>query len=114
VLPAAHAAKAVEAKAGDAKVTAAELAASTPEQVAADPAQAWTRFLAHADLGDAYDRHDALDAVGYTLASVDADACHAHGDALREAVRRVPVSIALHQAALLCAEAVGDEALADR
>ena len=113
-LLAAHAAKAVEAKAGDAKVTAAELAASTPEQVAADPAQAWTRFLAHADLGDAYDRHDALDAVGYTLASVDADACRAHGDALREAVRRVPVSIALHQAALLCAEAVGDEALADR
>lgn len=116
-LPAARAAKTVEAKAGDANAAAAReaaQAASTPGQVAADPAQAWTRFLAHADLGDAYERYDAMDAVGYTLASVDADACRSHGDALRESVRQVPVSIALHRAALLCAEAVGDEAQADR
>lgn len=117
-LPVAQAAKAGDAKAADAAAAAAAreraLAASTPEQVAADPAQAWTRFLAHGELGDAYERYGAMDAVGYTLADVDADACRAHGDALREAVRQVPVSIALHRAALLCAEAVGDEAQAER
>lgn len=116
-LPVARAAKTVEAKAGDANAAAAReraLAASTPEQVAADPAQVWTRFLAHGELRDAYKRYDAIDAVGYTLASVDADACRAHGDALREAVQQVPISITLHRAALLCAEAVGDEAQADR
>lgn len=121
-LPVARAATAdvtrADAKAGDAvsAATAREraLAASTPEQVAADPAQAWTRFLTHAELGDAYARLDVMETVGYTLATVDADACRAHGDALRDAVRRVPISIALHRTALLCAEALGDERDAER
>ncbi|MGN6154103.1 MAG: hypothetical protein ACTHOH_19195, partial [Lysobacteraceae bacterium] len=121
-LPVAQAATAdvarADAKAVDAaSATAAReraLAASTPEQVAADPAQAWTRFLAHGELGDAYERLDVMETVGYTLATVDADACRAHGDALREAVRQVPIGIALHRAALLCAEALGDEAEAER
>ena len=109
-LPVAQAADAASATAARERA----LAASTPEQVAADPAQAWTRFLAHGELGDAYERHDAMDAVGYALASVDADGCRTHGAALREAVRQVPIGIALHRAALLCAEALGDEAEAER
>lgn len=115
--PVARAATADGAKEGKAKSAAAReraLAASTPEQVAADPAQAWTRFLAHGELADAYDRYGAMDAVGYALASVDADACRSHGDALREAVRQLPISIAMHRAALLCAEALGDDAQAER
>lgn len=117
-LPVAQAAKTGGAKGGDATSAAAAreraLVASTPEQVAADPAQAWTRFLAHGELGDAYERYDAMDAVGYTLASVDAEACRAHGDALREAVKQLPISIAMHRTALLCAEALGDEVQAER
>lgn len=94
--------------------TKAATGAATLEEVTADPARVWTRFLAEADLGPAYGHYDAIDAVGYTHIAVDADGCRDHAAELRAAVAAVPVSIALHRAAMMCAEAVGDAAMADR
>lgn len=88
--------------------------AATLEEVTADPDRVWKRFLAEAELGAVYDRYDAIDAVGYTGAAVDADACRDHAQALRDAVIAAPVSIALHRVAMLCADAVGDASMAER
>ena len=88
--------------------------AATAEQVAADPAGVWARFRADAEFGAAFDAFDMMETVGYDFASVDAEKCGEHAAALREAVEAVPVSIALHRAALMCAEAVGDAATAER
>jgi tetratricopeptide (TPR) repeat protein len=88
--------------------------AASPEEVAADPGRVWARFLAVAELKATYERFDALDKVGYDHAAVDADACRDHAVELRDAVIAVPVSIALHRAAMLCADALGDAAMAER
>lgn len=88
--------------------------AATAEQVAADPAGVWTRFRASAEFGAAFKAFDVIEAVGHDFASVDAGKCREHAAALREAVEAVPVSIALHRVALMCAEAVGDAAAAER
>jgi TPR repeat protein len=98
------------------KTTGAKAAAgaATPEEVAADPQRVWTRFLAEAELGAAYAPYDVVDAVGYDGNAVDADACREQARTLREAVVAVPVSIAIHRVAMLCAEATGDEAAAER
>lgn len=88
--------------------------AATAEQVAADPAGVWARFRADAEFGAAFDAFDLMEMVGYDYASVDAEKCGEHAAALRAAVEAVPVSIALHRAALMCAEAVGDAATAER
>lgn len=87
--------------------------AATPDQVAADPAGVWTRFLANAKLGEAYAGYDLMDEVGYTHDAVDADACRDRAARLREAVAAVPVSVALHRVAMMCADAIGDEAWAE-
>ncbi|MES2672093.1 MAG: tetratricopeptide repeat protein [Pseudomonadota bacterium] len=88
--------------------------AASPEEVAADPGGVWTRFLAVAELNATYERFDALEKVGYDHAAVDADACREHAVELRDAAIAVPVSIALHRAAMLCADALGDAAMAER
>jgi hypothetical protein len=100
----------------DTKTTGAKAStgAATPEEVVADPQRVWTRFLAEAELGAAYERYDVVDAVGYDGKSVQADACRDQAQTLREAVVAVPVSIAVHRVAMLCAEATGDDAAADR
>ena len=87
---------------------------ATPEQVAADPAAVWTRFLAEAELGTAFAHFDAMDAVGYNLAAVDADACRDQAAQLRAAVEALPVSISMHRVAMMCADAIGDRAGAER
>lgn len=92
----------------------ANAGAATLEEVAADPERVWARFLAEAKLGVTYAHYDVLDAVGYTYTAVDADLCREQDKALREAVRAVPVSIAIHRAAMLCAEATGDASTAER
>lgn len=88
--------------------------AATAEQVAADPAGVWTRFRAGAEFAATFQAFDVIETVGYDYASVDAAKCREHATALREAVEAVPVSIALHRVALMCAEAVGDAATAER
>lgn len=88
--------------------------AASPEEVAADPGRVWARFLAVAELNATYERFDALDKVGYDHAAVDADACREQAVELRDAAIAVPVSIALHRAAMLCADALGDADMAER
>jgi TPR repeat protein len=55
-----------------------------------------------------------MDEVGYNHEAVDADACRDRAGRLREAVAAVPVSVALHRVAMMCADAIGDEAWAER
>ena len=88
--------------------------AASPEEVAADPGRVWTRFLAVAELNATYARFDTLDKIGYDHTAVDADACREHAVELRDAAIAVPVSVALHRAAMLCADALGDAAMAER
>ncbi|MCC8364136.1 hypothetical protein LK996_13745 [Lysobacter sp. A6] len=88
--------------------------AAAPD-VARDPAAAWDHFLANADGSKGiFDAYNVMDDVGYSDNEVDADACRTHAAAVRGAVERVPVSIALHRTAMLCADATGDQATAER
>lgn len=80
----------------------------------ADPGGAWTRFLASADIQTSFAAYSVLNDLPYTHVAVDADGCATHREALSASVRTVPISIALHRAAMLCAEALGDEAAAER
>lgn len=89
-------------------------AIATPEEVAADPAGVWARFMARADLETAYDAFDVLDAIGATAEGVDPALCRDQASALRDAVKAAPISIAVHREALRCAEATGDDATAER
>lgn len=81
--------------------------------VIAAPETAWDRFLSDPAYGDAYDAYDVLGEVGYTLLEVDAAACVDRRAALETAVLQAPVSIALHRARMLCAEAVDDDVVAE-
>ncbi|MDN5781572.1 MAG: hypothetical protein L0H23_06050, partial [Luteimonas sp.] len=82
-----------------------------------DATATWQQLLETAGTDGAQSPYEALDlmaAVGYDEHSVDADACRARRDELTKAVDLAPVSIALRHTALLCAQALGDAALAAR
>lgn len=85
----------------------------TTQQVAADPAKAWERFLVEARVKPVHEAYAVLDQVGYDLKTVKADECKAQSKALADAVEAAPVSIAVRHAAMLCSEAVSDEAGAE-
>lgn len=89
-------------------------AIATSEEVAADPAGVWAKFMEEADIETAFDAFDVLDAIGATAEGVDAGLCRDQAAALRDAVKVAPVSIAVHREALRCAEATGDSATAER
>lgn len=93
-------------------------AAATPQVIDADPAKdvagAWDAFLEKARFDPSYTAYEVLSAVGYGAEGVNADACADQRAALAASVRAVPVSIAIRRAEMLCAEAVGDEAGAER
>lgn len=80
----------------------------------ADVEGQWQDLLAKGSLDDINAAVDAMDAVGYELTSVDKDKCKSGRTALERAQRQVPVSLAVQRAALLCAEATGDHAAAER
>ena len=82
--------------------------------VARDPAAAWEHFLATGDSLKALGAYAVLEQVGYADDRVDAKACGEHAAAMRESLQAAPVSVALHRAAMLCAEAGGDPAGAER
>lgn len=83
--------------------------AAMPARAATPDASAiWRDFLAHGALDTVYAGYDVLDAIGYDLDQVDADACRKQAGALADGLRKAPPSIALHHAALLCARATGD------
>lgn len=92
---------------------AAALAAA-PARAAFDAAAAWRGFLGATSYSDTNSAYGALTQVGYVVDSVDAAACREHAGALESAARTVPVGLALRHAQLLCAEAAGDGAAADR
>lgn len=74
----------------------------------------WQTFLAKGSLDDVNAAVDAMDAVGYALTSVDKDKCKSGRAGLERAQRQVPLSVAVQRAVLLCAEAAGDNAAAER
>lgn len=83
--------------------------AATPARAQAPDADAlWRDFLAHGSADTVYDGYDVLDDLGYDLDQVDAEGCRKQASALADGLRKAPVSIALHHAALLCARATGD------
>ncbi|PNS07369.1 tetratricopeptide repeat protein [Solilutibacter silvestris] len=92
-------------------VTAAPVALA---QVAGKaPEQAWSWFLSNASSEDVSDLYSALGDSGYVRSRVTTETC-AKGEAgLKRAAVKVPVSLALHRALQLCAEARGDKVAAD-
>lgn len=79
-----------------------------------DVARMWEAFLAKATPDDVNTALDVVGAVDYGLTSVDADKCRANAKALARAQELVPVSMVVQRTALLCAEAIGDDAAAER
>ena len=89
---------------------AAVLLAMAPRAHAAFDAQKeWSAFLAGSTTYDQVNEaFHALGEVHYNVESVDAAACGGARATLDAALQRVPVSLALHHAAMLCAEALHD------
>jgi TPR repeat protein len=92
----------------------AQDAASRPATVLSDPVAIWDRFLKHGSYAEAYSAYEVLGEVGYDLNSVDPERCREQRAQLDKAIALAPVSIALQRAGMLCAEAVGDDAGAER
>jgi TPR repeat protein len=96
-------------------MVACQASADTPApDVATDAKGAWAHFLGHATLEAAYGAYDVLDKVGYTEDGVVPSQCKDHAGALKQSLAAAPVSVVLHRAAMLCADATGDEAGAER
>jgi TPR repeat protein len=79
-----------------------------------DPAVVWDQFLSHAELETAYAGFAVLAKVHYDDNTVDATSCSRESASLAAAVAAAPVSIAIRRAAYLCADATGDNALAEQ
>jgi TPR repeat protein len=93
-------------------LAAAPVFAQDPANI--DVAGMWDTFLAKATPDDVNTALDALGAVDYGLATVDAGKCRDKASEIARAQVLAPVSIAVQRAALLCAEATGDHAAAER
>lgn len=78
-----------------------------------DAAAAWTRYLAEGTFRETNAAYDTLARVGYDGTQVQPDRCRTAATDLDDAVRRVPVGLAVRHAKMLCAEATGDAARAD-
>ena len=103
-----------DAQDDNAKPPAPAPAIATAQDVAKDPAAVWARFFQRADLDSAYAKYDVLDRINPGADSANADDCRAALPQLKSAVEAVPVSIAIRRVAMLCAEALGDNAWAER
>ena len=90
--------------------------AATPAapDVVKDPKGAWAHFLAHGDSADVVKALSVRNAIGYSMTDADPAKCKDNAAALDEALASVPVSIAFHRMAMLCAEATGDAKRAER
>ena len=90
-------------------------AALAPAAAAApDAAGMWQQFLATGNYHKSMSAYAVLTSTGYNGTDVDAMSCKDHAADVRSAVEMVPVSIAIHRVAYLCADATGDTATADR
>lgn len=85
------------------------VAAVDIDRVVADAGKAWEEFLGTAEFETAYSAYTVLDQVGYSREGVDEEACRARATELDKAVADAPVSVAVVRAALLCAEAIGQQ-----
>ena len=88
-------------------------AAGVPTPTSFDAAAAWTRFLAEGKFRETNDAYQVLERVGYDGRNVRPEGCREHAVALEEAVRAVPVGLAVRHARMLCADSTGDAARAD-
>lgn len=79
-----------------------------------DPAAAWKHYMASTAYDAANGAYQVLGRVHYDGTHVDAASCRSESAALAKAVDTVPVGLALHHAAMLCAEALGDAGAAER
>ena len=79
-----------------------------------DPQAAWEDFLEHGEIEKIAPTYELLATLKYNNSSVEAAACVEHAKALQAAIAAVPVGIAIRRAAMLCAEATGDDAAAER
>jgi TPR repeat protein len=86
----------------------------TGRAIEGDPAGQWEKFIATAKFAEVFDAYGVLDDLGYGEETINADSCRTQSARLDDAIARVPVSIALHHAAMLCADATGDDARAER
>ena len=77
---------------------------------AADQIDPWRAFAERAELNAVLDRYNVLSDLGYLSNELDAKRCAAQASTLESALIAVPLSAALHRAALMCAEARGDDA----
>lgn len=84
-------------------------AASAP-----DAGKMWEQFAANGDYNKSMAAYAVMTSTGYDGADVDAALCKEHAADVRTAVETVPVSIAIHRVAYLCADATGDAATAER
>lgn len=87
---------------------------SAQEAAAPDVATQWRELLAHGTAESVNIASAAIDAVDYSGDGVDGDKCRSHEGALKEAIRQLPVSMMVQRVAMLCAQATGDQAAADR
>lgn len=92
----------------------ASASVSAQEAARFDAAQAWETFIAKAKAKDVGTALAVLDAVDYTPQGVDAAKCRNSASQIAQSQALVPVSLAVQRAALLCAEATGDDAAAER
>jgi TPR repeat protein len=90
------------------------LAATATPDVTLDPKAAWAQLLATGEAQQVYDAYDVPSTLVVEGGGVDAEKCKAGRDALATSLRVAPVSPYLHRIAMLCAEATGDEAGAER
>lgn len=95
--------------------TAALLVALLPAcaHAAFDADKAWQNFLASARFEQVNAAYQVLGTIGYDGRHVDAAACRDARKTLDDAVRAVPVGLALRHASMLCAGATGDSTRAD-
>lgn len=78
------------------------------------PSDMWAEFLGRARFEQINESYQVLGRVGYGDDGVDAEGCAEHRAELDASIATVPVGIALRHAAMLCAEALGDAAAAER
>ena len=98
-----------------ASVLLAGLPARAAEPAATDPVAAqWRTFLATAKVDEVTEAFGVLAKLRGDDGQIDAAACESQRQALGKAIAVVPVSFALQHAALLCAEARGDAAVAEQ
>ena len=70
------------------------------------PADPGSLVTAHGDAAEVTKSLEVRGALGFSVTDADPASCKEHAAALDDAIAKVPVSIAYHRMAMLCAEAI--------